>query len=86
MKAAADWRAFVLKRIYNNNLINARDEAPLFSKSLGELELPVCPRSLSLPAPYGPDLIISNNSAACGDVLVAKQLIILIKIYFNAIE
>ena len=28
----------------------------------------------------------SNNSAACGDVSVAKQSIILIKIYFNAIE
>ena len=27
-----------------------------------------------------------NNSAACGDVLVAKRSIILIKIYFNAIE
>ena len=31
-------------------------------------------------------LINSHNSAACGEVLIAKRSIILTKIYFNAIE
>ena len=40
-------------------------------------------RAFSSPGLF---FINSNNSAACGDVLVAKRSMILIKIYFNAIE